>query len=203
MVNERKSFENVIGKVVKDAELEIISSLNESYKEALDIIDTAEKNSSKSSAEIPRLKERQADLLKKRILGGAELKARNKTLNVVDEYVNKVFEESLKKMTNLSSDKKYGLHMKKLLEEGIDEIEGQNFIAYSNSSDKELIKKIIKDIENSKSVKIKLHSETLGCRGGVKLMNKEGSIIYDNTIESRLERLKSLLRKEVADVFTK
>lgn len=202
-MNERKSFENVIGKVVKDTELEIISSLNESYKEALAIIDTAEKNSSQSSAGIPQLKERQADLLKKRILGGAELKARNKTLNVVDEYVNKVFEESLKKMTNLSSDKKYGLHMKKLLEEGIDEIEGQDFIAYTNSSDKELIKKIIKDVENNKSVKIKLHSETLGCRGGVKLMNKAGSIIYDNTIESRLERLKSLLRKEVADVFTK
>lgn len=202
-MSSREAFGNVIGKVAKDAEADILSSLEEAYKEALEIVETEAKDAALKVAVIPQSKDRQAETLRRRIIGGTELKARNKTLQLIEEGVNKVFEESLKRMENLSSTKGYEKSLKRLLEESVDAIGGGEIIAHSNSVDKEMLKKIAHEVEKSRGVKIKLSSETLTCRGGVQVMSKDGSMIYDNTVEARLERLKPHLRKEIADIFTK
>ncbi len=199
----KEAFENVVGKVANDAKAEILSSLEDAYKDALELVEYEERETAVKAAEIPQSKDRQADTLKRRIIGGAELKARNRTLQLIEETVNRVFEESLKKLDNLSSIKGYDKSLKRLLEEGVDAIGGSEFLIYGNSQDKDRLKKISREVEKSLKVKIKLSSKTLNSRGGVQVMNSDGTVIYDNTIEARLERLKPFLRKQISDMLTK
>ncbi len=200
-MSNREAFENVVGKVAKDVQSEIKSSLEEAYKEALQIIDSAEKESVAKASEIPHSKERQAETLRRRIIGSAELKARNLSLQVLEEAVNRVFGESLKKMEDQSSMKNYGKSLKMFLEEGVDAIGGEEFTVVGRLADKDLLKKVSHEVEKEHNTKIKIASETLESRGGVLVKNSDGSVIYDNTIEARLERLKPLLRKQISEIL--
>jgi V/A-type H+-transporting ATPase subunit E len=44
-------------------------------------------------------------------------------------------------------------------------------------------------------------SETIECLGGIKAKSKDGAMTFDNTIDARIERLKPLIRKEIAAKF--
>jgi len=138
---------------------------------------------------------------RRRIIGSAELKARNLSLQVLEETVNRVFDESLKKMEDSSSMKNYGKSLKKFLEEGVDAIGVEEFTVVGRSADKDLLKKVSHEVEKEHNVTIKVASETLESRGGVQVKSSDGSVIYDNTIEARLERLKPLLRKQISEIL--
>ncbi len=47
----------------------------------------------------------------------------------------------------------------------------------------------------------KLSSETIDCLGGVQVRSKDGTMTFTNTIDARLERMKPLIRKEIASKF--
>jgi V/A-type H+-transporting ATPase subunit E len=202
-MNSREAFENVVGKVARDVQSEISVSLQEDYKDALAIIDTEEKDAIAKAEEAPHLRERQVEILRRRIIGSAELKARNMSLQVLDDTVNRAFDESLKKLRDISSKNGYDKSLKLFLEEGINAIGGEEFIATVRAADHDLLKKITREVESKLGVTIKVASESLECVGGVQVKNKDGSVIYDNTFEARLERLKPLLRKEISELLTK
>jgi len=202
-VKEREILDNVVGKVVNEAKSEILSDLEKTFNEAIESINYQKQEISIKAAEIPQSKERQAEILNRRIIGGAELKVRNSSLEIVEETVNSVFDQSLKRLSDPSSFKSYRNSLRRYLEEGIEAIGGNEFIILSNSNDYELLRDISKDIEKKIDVKITISSEKINCRGGVQVMNKDKTIKYDNTLESRLDRLRSVLRKEIADIITK
>jgi V/A-type H+-transporting ATPase subunit E len=202
-VKEREILDNVVGKVVNEAKSEILADLEKTFNEAIESINYQKQEIGIKAAEIPQSKERQAEILNRRIIGGAELKVRNSSLEIVEETVNSVFDQSLKRLSDPSSFKSYRNSLRRYLEEGIEAIGGNEFIILFNSNDYELLRDISKDIEKKIDVKITISSEKINCRGGVQVMNKDKTIKYDNTLESRLDRLRSVLRKEIADIITK
>ena len=46
-----------------------------------------------------------------------------------------------------------------------------------------------------------LSSETIDCLGGVKVKSKDGTMTFDNTLDAKIERLKPLIRKDIATQF--
>ncbi len=202
-MSSKEAFENVIGKVVKDTKEEIRISLEKAYKDALDIIEDERKKAVVEAEEIAQSEDRQAEAVKKRILLSAELEVRKKSLRILDETIGNVFEEFLKELDNLSASKGYDKVMKSFLEEGITAIGGNEFIIYANTKDKNLLNRIGHEVEKSRNVKIILSSESHKCKGGLQISNSDGSVIYDNTIEMKLERLKPLLRKQLSNILKK
>lgn len=202
-MKEREILDNVVGKVVQEAKSEILADLEKTYNEALESINYQKQEISIKATEIPQSKERQAEILNRRIIGGAELKVRNSSLEIIEEAVNSVFDHSLEKLSNSSSFKSYKNSLKRYLEEGIEAIGGNEFTIKSNSNDYSLLRDISKDVEKKIKGKITISSEKINCIGGVQVMNKERTIIYDNTLESRLGRLRSVLRKEIAEIISK
>ena len=201
-MNNKEAFDNVVSKVVNDVKREILLSLENSHNDALEIIEKTEQETNIKAAEILQSVDKLGDTLRSRIIGKAELKARNNSLQLIEETINKIFEASLKGLVNISSNKSYDKSMKKLLEEGLDAIGGKEFNISCNTKDVDLLKNISKEIQKTRKINIKL-SKNLNCMGGVQIMNSDGSVIFNNTVEVRLERFKPLLRKQISDMLTK
>jgi len=202
-LNNKEAFDNVVSKVVNDVKREILLSLENSHNDALEIIENTEQETNIKAAEILQSVDRLGDTLHSKIIGNAELKARNNSLQLIEETINKIFEESLKGLVNISSNKSYDKSMKKLLEEGLDAIGGKEFNISCNTKDVDLLKNISKEIQKTRKINIELSSKNLNCMGGVQVMNSDGSVIFNNTVEVRLERFKPLLRKQISDMLTK
>lgn len=202
-MSSKKAFDNVVGKVINNSKSEILLNLEQTYSDVSLIFENAESEADIKSNEILQSIDRQEDILQRRIIGNAELKARNMSLQLIEDTVNKIFEKSMEKLETVSSNKGYDISMKKLLEEGIDAIGGNNFIISCNSKDTDLLKKIINKVEKEKKVNLKLSLNSINCMGGVEIMNNSKSVIFNNTVEARLNRFKPLLRKQISDMFTK
>ena len=202
-MNNKEAFDNVVSKVVNDVKREILLSLENSHNDALEIIEKTEQETNIKAAEILQSVDKLGDTLHSKIIGKAELKARNNSLQLIEETINKIFEESLKSLVNISSNKSYDKSMKKLLEEGLDAIGGKEFNISCNTKDVDLLKNISKEIQKTRKINIELSSKNLNCMGGVQVMNSDGSVIFNNTVEVRLERFKPLLRKQISDMLTK
>lgn len=189
-------LETTIDKILTLSEKEISSSLNSSFDESLQ---TLTKSESKFEQEYDRIVDegkKEAEKIEKQIVGSADLESRNKQLRLVEEYVQKAFDKAIEQIKSSKHDANYSKLIETLLTEAIDTLGAKEVTISTNSKDKEIVNSLLKKFPGSK-----LSSETIDCLGGVEVSSKDGSMSFNNTIDARLNRLKPLIRKEIATKF--
>ncbi|MBM3897711.1 MAG: hypothetical protein FJ358_04210 [Thaumarchaeota archaeon] len=196
----QSAIDNVVGKVVEEAKQEILKVLESAKMEAEQVLHQAQREAEVEAGKILSSKDRQVESLSRRIVGSAELEARNKSLRLVEESINKVFENALAKLVK-SKPKEYKEAMRKMIAEAVESVGSKKVILSCNHEDKSLVQGIAKQV--SKSVEVSVAEKAINCVGGVKAATPDGSIRFDNTLEARLERMKSTLRRAIAERFLK
>ncbi len=83
-----------------------------------------------------------------------------------------------------------------LLEESTNALGTTEVTVYTNSKDKQIVQPLL-----SKFSGAELSNDTIDCLGGVEVKSKDGTMTFNNTIDSRFERMKPLIRKEIAKKF--
>jgi len=78
---------------------------------------------------------------------------------------------------------------------------GENLIIYARENDIEFIKSFLEKEKNAPSSNVKFKKGEF--MGGVIGMSADGSKIFYNTLESRVEALKPMLRERVASILFK
>ncbi len=150
-------------------------------------------------AKIKETSTKQADSLKRQILGSAELESRNMQLRALEESVNEVFADALGRLSETSPQAREK-SLTALIREGVVIIGGHANVTCSER-DRKVVSAIIKNM-NKGSTKLALDDANLETLGGVVLSSPDGAVKFDNTFEARLERLRPLLRKQVAEILT-
>ncbi len=189
-------LETTIDKILTLSEKEISSSLDSSFDESLQ---TLTKSESKFEQEYDRIineGKKEAEKIEKQIVGSADLESRNKQLRLVEEYVQKAFDKAIEQIKSSKHDANYSKLIETLLTEAIDTLGIKEVTVSTNSKDKEIVNSLLSKFPGSK-----LSSETIDCLGGVEVSSKDGSMSFNNTIDARLNRLKPLIRKEIATKF--
>jgi len=189
------ALDSTIDKILKNTEDNILSSI----KSALD---DSQQNLSDS---IPKLEgeydkiisdgKKEADKIEKQIIGSSDLEARNKQLMVLEEAVDNVFSKALDQIANKRDDD-YPKLIKTLLDEATQILGTSDLIVFTNNKDKDVVQTTLSQFTGSE-----LSSDTIECLGGIIVKSKDGAMTFDNTIDARIERLKPLIRKEIAAKF--
>ena len=189
-------LETTIDKILTLSEKEISLSLDSSFDESLQ---TLTKSESKFEQEYDRIineGKKEAEKIEKQIVGSSDLESRNKQLRLVAEYVQKAFDKAVEQIKSSKHDANYSKLIETLLTEAIDTLGTKEVTISTNSKDKEIVNSLLSKFPGSK-----LSSETIDCLGGVEVSSKDGSMSFNNTIDARLDRLKPLIRKEIATKF--
>ena len=139
---------------------------------------------------------KEAEKLEKQIVGNADLEARNKQLLLVEESIEKVFEKAIKKIKDADRNENYSKLISSLLKESIDTIGTSDIVVKTNSKDQPVVKSLL-----SKFSGATLSPDPIECFGGVKVQSKDGTMTFDNTTDAKFERMKSLIRKDIASKF--
>ena len=189
------ALDSTIDKILKNTEDNILSSI----KSALD---DSQQNLSDS---IPKLEgeydkiisdgKKEADKIEKQIIGSSDLEARNKQLMVLEEAVDNVFSKALDQIANKRDDD-YPKLIKTLLDEATQILGTSDLIVFTNNKDKDVVQTTLSQFTGSE-----LNSDTIECLGGIIVKSKDGAMTFDNTIDARIERLKPLIRKDIAAKF--
>jgi V/A-type H+-transporting ATPase subunit E len=192
--------ENIVDRVVNEAFKSFVEELEKSAAQAAETLQAYEKQTLTEVTKIFESAARQEDVLKRKILGSAELAARNEQLRLVEEAVAKVFDEALNRLSALSGDRAEKV-LKQLISEALDAIEG-GVTLFCRKEDSELVKKIAQEFSRSTKRNITVSKNHILCKGGIQAASEDGSVMYDNTYEARLGRIRQLLRKEVVKILT-
>jgi V/A-type H+-transporting ATPase subunit E len=194
----------MIDKVLVQKEAELISQIDSAYQESLDNLESSR---SKLEAERTRIVEaarKQSENLKRQIIGSARLASRNQELLTIENAVNKAFEEAKKKLQASSGTDSYKNLLKQMVEESISAVGGSNtVIIESNKNDAEIVRKAVSELRDTGKVQqqAEVSDQYIDVLGGIRIKSSGGTMTYDNTLDSRIERLKPLIRKNIAQML--
>jgi V/A-type H+/Na+-transporting ATPase subunit E len=204
---ERRSYmsgiEYTVNKVSDEALAEILKNLEEGRAAALSAGRIKMEEAKSEAQKISDHEQRQAEALRRQIIGGAEMAARNKSLQIIEENLNVAFGSAIQKLDASTHSPDYELLLKKMVMEGMEQVGGSDFIVTGNSRDQELLQRVVEQLsKENKAMKVQRGSTRISKSiGGVTVSSGEGYVTFDNTYEARLERLKPSLRKQIAQLF--
>ncbi len=190
------SLEQAIEKIVKKTEKEILLDLKNSGSDSKQTLDDSLTKLEQEFDKIISDGNKEADKIEKQIIGGADIDVRNKQLLLLEEGVDKVFSKALDQIANTDRSGDYSNLIKTLLDESTKILGTTEVTVFTNAKDKDLVQSAL-----SKFSGAKLSSDTIDCLGGIIIKSKDGTMTFDNTIDAKIERLKPLIRKEIASTF--
>lgn len=190
------SLEQAIDTVLQKTENDILLNLKNSSIKSKETLDNSLSTLEGEFDKIISDGNKEADKIEKQIIGSADLEARNKQLMTLEEGVNKVFSKALDEITNTARSGDYSNLIKSLLDESTKILGTTEVIVSTNTKDKDLVQSTLSQFPGSE-----LSSELIDCLGGVMIKSKDGTTSFDNTLDARIERLKPLIRKEIASQF--
>ncbi len=190
------TLEQSIDKILKKTEKEILSVLENAGSDSKQTLDNALPKLEQEFDKIISDGKKEADKIEKQIIGGADIEVRNKQLLLLEEGVDKVFAKALDQISNTDRSGDYSNLINNLLNESTKILGTTEVTVFTNAKDKDVVKSAL-----SKFSGAKLSSDTIDCLGGIIIKSKDGTMTFDNTIDARIERLKPLIRKEIASKF--
>ncbi len=201
-MSSNSALERTINKVLSQKETELISQIDSAYEESLRNLEASRDRLEAERTRIIESAKKQAENLKRQIVGSSRLAARNQELLMIENAVNNAFEEARKKLAASGGKDSYRTLMASLVEESVSSVGSDEVVVECNRNDAELVSKILADLQKKNPrIKAKVSDQHIEVIGGIRVKSADGTMTYDNTIDSRIERLKPLIRKNIAQIL--
>jgi len=186
------SIEQLIESVEVSAEERITELREKAYRQSVEIRNEAE---GKDGA----IKQKHLDAVKKSVevernksIAKIKDETRMQITRTKDEVYKKAFFEAQKILSSVRARADYENNFRKMLQEVVLELEREDIQLHIDKRDENLCKKVLSELN--------LHCEVvtdITCAGGLNASTKDGKFIAFNTIESRFEKAKALLKPEI------
>lgn len=190
------ALESTIDKILKNTEKDILTNIKSGLDESQRKLDDAVPKLESEYDKIISNGKKEADKIEKQITGASDIEVRNKQLLTLEEAVERVFSSALEQIADAGRSGEYSNLVKTLINEAIQILGTSEVTIFTNTKDKDVVQSTVSQFSGAE-----FSSETIECLGGIKAKSKDGAMTFDNTIDARIERLKPLIRKEIAAKF--
>ncbi len=188
-------LEATVDKILAKTEDELLAGLGASHEESLRALSDSQGMLEEEYDRIIDEAKKEAEKIHKQLVGSSDLETRNRQLVLVEEAIDKVFERALAKISG-TRDKNYAGLIRSLVEEAAGALGTTEVTVHASSRDADVVGSSIKSLPGAR-----LSPDPIECLGGVKVRSRDGTMTFDNTIDARFERMKPLIRKEIAKKF--
>ena len=200
--------DKIVSSIMSEAQGKADVIIQDANAEASAITQNAEKTAEAEKTKILDNGKKQSDMRYQQIISEAKMNARRAELGAKEDVIEAAFNQAIGelKIKASSGDEEYKDSLSKMIMEATQEIGGNDLILQLNEADTQKFKDDLSS-QGSDSFEIEGIKFTLGepidAIGGAILKTANGDIEVNNTIEARLERFKSILRSEVAEILFK
>lgn len=191
-------LEQTIDKILEETEKKMLSNIRSAVEESGKSLDDAVLTLEQEYDRILSDGRKEADKIHRQIVGSSDLDVRNRQLLVLEEAVDNVFAKALEQVSSIDRNgAEYTELVRSLLAESTAILGSKNVLVSAGAADRDVVQSILSaDYPDSE-----LAQEGIDCLGGVRIRSRDGSMMFDNTLDARIERLKPLIRKEIASKF--
>ncbi|MDW0127617.1 MAG: V-type ATP synthase subunit E [Nitrososphaeraceae archaeon] len=194
------SLERTIDKVLSQKESALISEIDSALQNSLKNLESSKGSLQVEYANIIESSKKQAENLKRQIIGSSTLNARNKELVIIESAIDEIFNKAKEKLAKGNNEKDYEKLLTRMIQDCVAKL-GSEIIIQCNSADLKLVKKISSQESSDKKMKITVSDEAIDIIGGIKAASLDGTMTLDNTLDSNIETLKPLIRKDIVQLL--
>ena len=198
--------DKIVSSIMSEAQGKADIIMQEANAEIATINADAEKTAESEKNKILENGKKQSDMRYQQIISEAKMNARRAKLGAKEEVIEAAFDKATDDLKDIASSgsEEYDDSLTKIIKEAVDEIGGKDLIIQLNEADTNKFKSQLDSSSTFQIDDVKFQlGEPIDTIGGAIVKTKNGDIEVNNTIESRLDRFKSVLRSEVADVLFK
>ena len=198
--------DKIVSSIMSEAQEKADVIIQEANAEVSAITAKAEKAAEAEKIKIQDNGKKQSDMRYQQIISEAKMNARRAELGAKEEVIEAAFAKATEelKAKAASGDDEYKDSLSVMIKEATDEIGSKDLIIQLNERDTNDIKSQISDVSTFQIEDITFEiGEPIDAIGGAILKTSNGDIEVNNTIEARLDRFKSILRSEVAEILFK
>ncbi len=194
------SLERTIDKVLSQKESALISEIESALQNSLKNLESSKGSLQVEYDSIIESSKKQAENLKRQIIGSSTLNARNKELVIIESAIDEIFNKAKEKLAKSNNEKDYEKLLTRMIQDSVAKL-GSEIILQCNSDDLKLVKKISSQESSNRKMKITVSDEAIDIIGGIKAASVDGTMTLDNTLDSNIESLKPLIRKDIVQLL--
>lgn len=195
-MGSNSALEQTIDKILTQTEKDVLSNIHYALSESNKTLDDSISKLEREYDKIISDGKKEADKIEKQLIGSSDLEARNNKLLVLEKAVDDVFTKAIEQISNTNRNDDYSKLITTLLDESTKILGTTKVVIYTNSKDKNVVQSLL-----SKYPGAELSPESITCLGGITVKSKDGAMKFDNTLDARIQRMKPLIRKEIATKF--
>ncbi len=205
---DNESVDKICSKIHEDGDKEIESILQKAKQTADDIIARANRAGEEAAEKILKEAREKGEMARKRLLSSVNLEVKRAKLRAREEIVQTVHERVGKALAGYRKSGDYASALTGLVLEAVSALEGDSFIVRANAEDIELVEGTVfpalrKAVGERPISKLEAKPFERPSTGGVQVGTPGGKVIYDNTFEARLYRLREEIRNIIfEEVFS-
>ena len=194
------SLERTIDKVLSQKESALISEIDSALQNSLKNLESSKSSLQVEYDSIIESSKKQAENLKRQIIGSSTLNARNKELVIIESAIDEIFIKAKEKLAKSNNEKNYEKLLTRLIQDSSAKL-GSEIVIQCNKTDLNLVKKLVSQESSKRKSKITVSDEVVNIIGGIKAASVDGTMSLDNTLDSNIETLKPLIRKEIVQLL--
>ena len=198
--------DKIVSSIMSEAQGKADVIIQDANAEVSAIQAKAEKTAEAEKAKILENGKKQSEMRYQQIISEAKMNARRAKLGAKEDVIEAAFNQATGELKSIaaSGSDEYEDSLSKMIKEAADEIGRDDLIIHLNEADTNKFKQSISSGDSFELEGIKFTlGEPIKAIGGAVLKTSDGGIEVNNTIEARLERFKSILRSEVAEILFK
>jgi len=195
-LGSNSALEQTIDKILTQTEKDVLSNIHSALSESNKTLDDSIPKLEREYDKIISDGKKEADKIEKQLIGSSDLEARNNKLLILEKAVDDVFTKAIEQISNTNRNDDYSKLITTLLDESTKILGTTKVVIYTNSKDKNIVQSLL-----SKYPGAELSPESITCLGGITVKSKDGAMKFDNTLDARIQRMKPLIRKEIATKF--
>ncbi len=185
-------FGTLIISMEENAEDRIHEIMKKAHEDAEEIIRTAEAKAETIKTSYFENAEKSVEKEKNKLIYDAKAETKMHIIKAKDEVIQRAFIEAKKSLNNFREHSNYKESFKKMIQEALQELEGEKVRLHVDKRDESLCKQILAEMNKNSEVEA-----DLTCAGGLNASTKDEKVIVSNTIESRSDTATELLKFEI------
>ena len=194
------SLERTIDKVLSQKESALISEIDSALQNSLKNLESSKTTLQVEYDAIIESSKKQAENLKRQIIGSSTLNARNKELIIIESAIDEIFTKAKEKLAQSNNEKNYEKLLTRVIQDSVSKL-GSDIVIQCNKADQKLVRKISSQESTGKNMKVSVSDDFLDIIGGIKATSADGTMTLDNTLDSNIESLKPLIRKDIVQLL--
>jgi V/A-type H+-transporting ATPase subunit E len=202
LIRIKDGLSAISAEVLEDVRKEAETLILKAESEAKETLRAAKEEADKTYKATMKDAAAKVETEKRKMQSLTEVELRNSLLRTKETLVDAAFAKANVRLAEFVKTDVYHDNLVRLIQEATEKIRSKKLLIRVNAADKTWLRESnLSDLSKKMHVELKLAEKAESCVGGCKIETADGKIIYDNTIENRLSKLKPALRAEAAEIL--